>query len=835
MDYLMASFFSDIAYAARTFAKKPAFAVTAILTLALGIGASAAIFSVVNGVLLRPLPYHRPDRLVHIAHDLRARNVEDFPWAPADFHDLRVQQTVFEGVAGLTTGRQVFPVEGRAEAEQVRTGATTPNLFRMLGTRIVIGSDFSDADGTPLPLPPPPAPGVQAAAPQAPPPPPKTIISYEFFQRRFGGNPAIVGTVVRLGPQPFEIVGVLEPGFELLYPPGLNVEPTPDLWTPIRADFSTGSRVNVFLRVIARLKDGVDQQQAQREVDALAASLRKQFPIKQTAGFHLRIERMHEDLVKEVRPTILALMGAVTFVLLIACANVANLLLIRAAARERELAVRSALGSTPRRIVQQLLAESTLLAVLAVGLGLLLAWAGVRALLALGPENLPRLTHVTVDPSVVSFAAIAGVLSILVFGFVPALRASRPDVMDLLRRSGRTGTLADGGWMRSAVVTLAVAMSFVLLVGSGLMIRSFIALQRAQPGFDPTHVLTFNVPNLRIPAPEARLEFMRTLRSRLAALPGVVGVTAANPLPLTPFDSLARWGKEDAASDPNKFRQGGFFIVQPGYFEAMKTRLIEGRTFTDEDNVSGRTLVVVDRLLAQLAYPGESAVGKTILMRIRTNEPERFEIIGVVDHQRHRTLARDGREAFYVADGLFGHGATQRWAVRTTGDPMAIAQQARALVTELNPRTGAVEIQPMLSYVAKAQAETKFVLVLIAIFAAVALVLAAVGLYSVLSTTVRQRTAEIGVRMAFGAAHGSIFRMMVIEGLRLSAIGICLGLAVASMLTKGMRTMLVGVEPTDPATFVAMAAGFLAIAVIACGLPAWRASRLDPMVALRDE
>jgi hypothetical protein len=318
-------------------------------------------------------------------------------------------------------------------------------------------------------------------------------------------------------------------------------------------------------------------------------------------------------------------------------------------------------------------------------------------------------------------------------------------------------------------------------------------------------------------------------------LPGVVGVTAANPLPLTPFDSLARWGKEDAASDPNKFRQGAFFVVLPGYFETMKTRLIEGRTFTDEDNVSGRTLVVVDRLLAQLAYPGESAVGKPILMRIRTNEPERFEIIGVVDHQRHRTLARDGREAFYVADGLFGHGATQRWAIRTTGDPMAIAQQARAVVTELNPRTGAVEIQPMLSYVAKAQAETKFVLVLIAIFAAVALVLAAVGLYSVLSTTVRQRTAEIGVRMAFGAAHGSIFRMMVIEGLRLSAIGICFGLAVASMLTKGMRTMLVGVEPTDPATFAAMAVGFLAIAIIACGLPAWRASRLDPMVALRAE
>jgi predicted permease len=835
MALLMTSFISDIAYAARTFLKKPAFAVTAVLTLALGIGASAAIFSVVNAVLLRPLPYDRPDRLVHIAHDLKARNVEDFPWAPADFHDLRVTQTAFEGVAGLTTGRQVFPVEGRTEAEQVRTGAATPNLFRLLGTRIALGNDFTDADGAPFPPQQQPAPGAQPGPPPSPPPPPKTILSYEFWQRRFGGNPAVVGTVARFGEQPFEIIGVLEPGFEILYPPGLNIEPTPDVWTPLRVDFAAGSRTNVFLRVIGRLKDGVDVAQAQRDVDTLAVDLRKRFPIKQTAGFHLRVERMHEDLVKEVRPTIIALMGAVTFVLLIACANVANLLLVRAASRERELAVRSALGSTRGRIVQQLLAESTLLAFLAIALGLALAWAGVRALLALGPENLPRLTDVRVDPFVVTFAAIAGVLSILVFGLLPAVRASRPDINDLLRRAGRSSSLAAGGWMRDMVVAVAVAMSFVLLVGSGLMIRSFIALQRAQPGYDPNNVLTFSVPNLRIPSPEARMAFMRTLKSRLEALPGVIGATAAGPLPLTPGEGLARWGREEALSDATKFRQGTMHIVIPGYFETMKTRLIDGRTFTDADNASGRTLVVVDRLFAQLAYPGESAVGKPILLRIRTNEPERFEIIGVVDHQRHRQLAVDGREAFFIADGLFGHGVAQRWAGRTSGDPMAIADQVRALVHELNPRTGAIEMQPMLSYVAKAQAQTKFVLVLIGIFAAVALILAAVGLYSVLSTTVRQRTAEIGVRMAFGAAHASIFRMMVVQGLRLSALGIVFGLGAALTLTGALRTMLVGVEPTDPATFAAMVAGFFVIAIIACGLPAWRASRLDPMAALRDE
>ncbi len=831
----MMSFSADLSYAARTFLKQPAFAVTAVFTLALGIGASAAIFSVVNAVLLRPLPYARPDRLVHVAHDLRTRNVSDFPFAPADFHDLRIQTTSFEGIAALTTGRQVFPVAGQSEPEQVRTGAATPNLFRVLGVRVEMGSDFADADGTPPPPAPQPAPGAQPAAATTRPPPRRTIVSHEFWKRRFGANPTIVGTVVRFGDQPFEIIGVLEPRFELLYPPGLNVQAVPDLWTPLRVDFAAGSRVNVFLRVIGRLKDDATIEQARRDVDAVAADLRARFPIKATAGYHLRLERMHEDLVQEVRPTIAALMGAVTFVLLIACANVANLLLVRAAARERELAVRSALGSSRRRIVQQLLAESLLLAVLAIAVGLGLAWAGVRALLALGPENLPRLTHVIVDPFVVVFAAGAGLLSVLLFGLIPALRASRPDVMELLRRSGRTGGLASGRWMRNVVATMAVALSFVLLVGSGLMIRSFVALQRAQPGFDPSGVLTFSVPNLRLPDPAARQAFMRTLKARLEGLPGVASATAAGPLPLDGVESLARWGREEALADPTKFRQATVHAVLPGYFDTLRTRLIEGRSFTDADSNPERRVAVADRRLAALAFPGETAVGRTILARLRTPEPERFEIIGVVDHQRHASLASDGREALFVADGYFGHGAASRWAVRTSGDPMALAASARALVSELNPRTGAIEVQPMLALVERAQAQTRFALALIGIFAAVALVLAAVGLYSVLSTTVRQRTAEIGVRMAFGAAHGSIFRMMVAQGVRLSAVGLAIGLIAAFLLTGTLRTMLVGVEPTDPATFAGMAAAFLVIAILACGLPAWRASRLDPVVALREE
>jgi putative ABC transport system permease protein len=830
----MSTFLSDIGYALRMFAKKPAFTLTAVLTLGLGIGAAAAIFTVVYAVLLRPLPYDRPDRLVHIANDMRARNVEDFPWPPADFHDLRTTAQSFAGAAALVTGRQVFVTPGRSEAEQVSTGAATPNLFRVLGARIAVGSDFTDADGTPLP---PPAAGPQGQPVPAavPPPPPRTILSHAFWQRRFAGDPAVVGTVVRLGEQPFEVIGVLESGFELLYPPGINVEPSPDVWTPLAVDFAAGSRVNVFLRVIARLKDDATIATAQREVDALAADLRSRFPIKQTAGMNFRIEPMHEDLVREVRPVILALMGAVIFVLLIACANVANLLLVRAASRERELAVRAALGSTRGRLIRQLLTESLLLGTSAIAVGLLLAWAGVRVLLALGPENLPRLHDVTVDPVVVSFAALAGLTSVVLFGLVPAVRASSPDVMDLLRHAGRTGGLASGRWLRAAVVTTEVALSFVLLVGSGLMIRSFVALQRAEPGYDPSGILTFSTPNLRLPDPAARQAFMRSMRERLAALPGVTDVTGANPLPLDGRDANARWGTEEALTDPSKFGQATTHIVQPGYFSAMRTRIIEGREYTEADSRPDARYLIIDRLLAAKAFPGQSAVGKTVVARVNSPEPQRYEVIGVVDHQRHASLARDGREAMFLPDGYFNHGVATRWAVRTSGDPMALAGAVRPLVTELNPRTGAIEVQPMMGYVADAQAQTKFALVLIGIFAGVALVLAAVGLYSVLSTSVRQRTAEIGVRMAFGAEHGSIFRMMVLQGLRLSAAGIVLGIGAALLLTGALRTMLIGVEPTDPVTFIAMAAGFLVIAAIACGLPALRASRLDPMVALRDE
>ena len=829
----MNSVLQDLTFALRGFLKRPAFAITAIATLGLGIGVTTAIFSVVNGVLMQPLPYQDPSRLVHIAADMRARNVEDFPHAPPDFADIRTQATMFDGVAGLVTGRNVFVTEN-GDVEMVRNGAATPNLFRVLGTRVVEGRDFTDAEGVPAVQPAQVPGGVQQ--PQPEPPPQPAIISHEFWQRRFGGDRAVLNTVVQLGQQGFQIVGVLEPGFELLYPPNVaNIERNVDLWTPLTVDFAAGSRINVFLRIIARLKPGVPLEAAQGQADAIAADLRRQFPIKATSGLYFRVVPMHEDLVADVRPSILALMGAVVFVLLIACANVANLLLVRAASRERELAVRSALGSTRWRIVRQLLIESLVLSGGAAVLGVLLAMAGVRVLTAIGPENLPRLDAVAIDMPIVLFAIGIAVISSVVFGLVPAIRASRPDVMDLLRRSGRTGSLAAGKWLRNGVVIAEVALSFVLLVGSGLMIRSFIELQRADPGYDPAGVLTFFIPNLPLPEAAARQAFQRDFKTRLEALPGVTAVTAANPFPLDGRLANARWGTEQAASDPTKFQQADVRIVLPGYFEAMGTRVFEGRTFTDADSHPESRDVIIDRVFARKAFGAESAVGKTLLFRINTNEAQPYRVMGVVDHQRHTTLANDGRETVFVSDGFFQHGAANRWAVRTTGDPMQLVPQAKAVLAGLMPRAGAIEIQPMEAFVSEAQAQTRFALLLIGVFAAIAVILASVGLYSVLSTAVRQRTSEIGVRMAFGAEQGTIFRMMVGQGMKLSAIGIALGIGLALALVGAMQSMLVGVEPTDPATFGAIAVTFIVIAIIACGVPALRAARMTPLSALRDE
>jgi putative ABC transport system permease protein len=828
----MQTLWQDLRFGARMLLKNPAFTLIAVITLALGIGANTAVFSVANAALLRPLPYKNPGRLVLGSAEMRQRNVTDWPLSNVDVFDLRNgAKTTFEDIAAVNTGRRIMPRED-GSPEQVRVASVTPNFLRLLGAKIAIGRDFTEADGQPQPQQ---ADGAPAA--QAPPLPTIAILSHEYWQRRYGGNTAILGKDMSSGggggPQ---IVGVLAPGFELLLPPKLNQERLPDVWFAARLSYDTANRNNVAHRIIGRLKEGATLEQARAEAEVVATESRKIDTIRQTAGFHFLLEPMGEYLVAEVRPAILALTGAVIFLLLIACANVANLLLVRTSLRQRELAVRAALGAGWLRLVRQLLAEALLLAGAGALLGVGLAWLGVRQLLAIAPANLPRLDTIRLDPVALAFTALAGLAAAVIFGLPPALQASRPDVMNILRGSGRTGGLGGGRLLRNIVVITEVALAFVLLIGSGLMVRSFIALQRIDPGFDSRGLLTFQLLGPRGgPQPQGRATFMREAQGRLRALPGVESVTASSPFPLAGGFGPIRWGLEQALSDPTKFQAVDQQTVLPGYFETLRTPLLAGRVFTEADNAPERNVVVVDQFLAAKAFPNESAVGKRILVRARSQEPEWVEVIGVVGHQRNTSLAEPGREQIYFTDGFRSHGFASRWAVRVKGAPAQYAASVRAEIAKLNPNLLITELQPMDALVARAQAGTRFSLLLIGVFAVIAALLAGVGLYGVLSTVVRQRTAEIGVRMALGATSRSVFRLIVGHGLRLSAAGVAIGAAAAFGLTRAMTSMLVGVKATDPITFAAMAALFLIVAAIASGLPARRASGLDPTIALREE
>jgi len=829
---------NDLSYAFRTLRKNPVFTITVVVTIALAIGASTAIFSVTNGVLLRQLPYKEPERLVLVRGDLQKRNVKDFPLSNADFLDLRNgAKNNFEDFAVVNTFRFTLPgLDGTPE--RVRAAAVSTNFFQMMGGSIIAGRDFQDSDGTPQP--PPPAAAGNAPANNAAGPPPlpnMVILSNEYFQKRFGGDRSIVGKTLPVaaafGPPPI-IVGVLAPGFELLFPPKANLEQFPSLWLAARIPYDAANRNNVQWRALGRLKPGVSVVQAQAEVETIAQRIRDENTIAKTAGQYFQLVPMKQHLVDEVRPAILALMGAVIFLLLIACANVANLMLVRAAARERELAVRAALGAGWWALVRQTFAEALLIAALGTILGVGLAYLGIHQLLVIAPENLPRLNAVRIDLQVLGFSILAGFFSALLFGVVPAIRTAKPNLMDILRTSGRSGALGAAG-LRNAVVVVEVALAFVLLIGSGLMFRTFLAVQRVDLGFDQRGLLTFQLLGNNGNTPQEVANFKRQLREQLAGIPGVRSVTASFPLPLAGGFNPVRWGGADAQGDPSKFQAADLQIVLPGYFEAMGTRLLAGRTFTADDNTPDRNLLIIDQALAAKAFPNESAVGKRILFRVRTPEAQWGEIIGVVAHQRNSSLIEPGREQLYVTDGYVNHQAASWWALRTDGDPSALAGAVRDVVRRAGPETFINELQPMDSRVVQAQAQTRFSLLLIGVFSTIAVLLAGVGLYGVLATSVRQRTAEIGVRMALGAAPSRIFRLMVGKGLYLSVIGIAIGLLAAFALTRVLASMLVEVKPTDPVTFVSVSVLFLFIAVMASWLPALRAAGLDPTTALRSE
>jgi putative ABC transport system permease protein len=823
----------DVRYALRTLRKSPAFTVTAALTIALGMGACTAIFSVVNAVLLRSLPYAQPERLAFVQGDLTSRNVNDYPMAPGDLPDLRRDVTAFQDVAAVITGRTVFSTDA-GDPELIIVGSVTTNFFRTLGARFARGRDFVADDGAPMAPPPQAAPGAPAQGAAPPPPPPAmVVISHGFWQRRFGSDPNVAGKTFRMGQQTAQIVGVLMPGFELLWPKQSNVEPHPDVYSALRIDFATAPRGAVSLRVAGRLRPGATFRQAQDQANILVADLRRRFPVKETAGLRWRIEPMHAYVVARVRPLLLSLMGAVVFVLLIACANVANLLLVRGSQRERELTVRAALGSGRWRLLRQTLVESFTLALMGAALGIGLAWAGVRLLTVTGPDDLPRLEHVNLDPAVFAFTLTATVLAALLFGIVPALRASRVDVAQSLRSTGRSTALSGvGRWLRQGVVVAEVALAFVLLVGSGLMVRSFNTVQRARPGFDAGGVLTFQIPNQNqgMQSFQAATARAQLLHEQLARLPGVISVGASTSLPFDGGSGSIPWATEAGATDPNLFQQADLRFLRPGYFETMRTRVLEGRTFTAADNQPDLRLAVIDEVFARMAFPGTSAVGKRLLARATGGPNETFEVIGVVQHQRNLSPAEDSRQTMFLA-GF----ASNRWIVRTSGDPLELLNAVRTAVQQISPNLLVADAKPLSTLVADAGAETRFALWCIIVFAAMAAILASVGLYGVLSTAVRMRTAEIGMRMALGATAHNIFAMVARQGTGLSFAGIVCGLGLAFGVTRIMTTLLVGVEPTDPATFASIVALFLGIAALACSIPALRAARLAPVVALRED
>ena len=823
----MATFRDDVRYSLRTLRSAPVFTLTALVTIALGVGAITAIFSVVNAVLLRDLPYAEPDRLALVQSDLTARDVTDFPMAPGDFPDLRNGVSAFEQVAAVTTNRQTVTTDEGTEL--ITVAGVTTNFLQTMGMRVIVGRDFTADDGT---APPPPDPN---AAQDAPPqlPPTNVILSHAYWQNRFGGNRDITGTTFQVGPQQTAvIVGVLEPDAELLWPESSRIAVRPDVYAALRIDFATASRVNVFMRVIGRLAPGASIAQAQDQVNNLVMDLRQRFPIKETAGLRWRVEPMHAHLVAPVRPLLMSLLGAVAFVLLIACANVANLMLVRAGQRERELTVRAALGSGRWPLLRQTMVESTVLALAGAIVGVALAWVGIRVLIATGPDNLPRLAHVSLDPTVLFFAFAATMVSALLFGIVPAVRASRVDVAGALRNAGRSGGLSGTGrWLRNAVVVSEVALAFVLLVGSGLMLRSFLAMQRAQPGFVAENTLTFFLPNQNdgVQNFDGARARMQLIRERLGAVPGVTAVSASTALPMNNDLGLLRWGTDAALRDPTLFQQAELRQVQPDYFDVMGTRIVDGRTFATAEMNPDARVVVIDEVLANKAFPGERAVGKRILIRLAA-EPEFYEVVGVVQHQRNESPAADGRETLFLPGA-----APNRWILRAGTDPMQLVETVRTRLREISPNIVMADVRPLTELVENARATTRFTLLCIAIFALIAALLASIGLYGVQSTAVRTRTAELGMRMALGASARNNFALIVRHGIVLSALGIVAGIIAGLWLTRILATMLVGVQATDPVTFVLMALLFLLIAVIACAIPAGRAARLQPVIALREE
>jgi putative ABC transport system permease protein len=806
---LIEQLWQDLRHAARLLRKSPGFASVAVVTLALGIGANTAIFSVVHSVLLRPLPYQDSDRLVKIWEtNPRANRWGQWVSYP-DFRDWRQQNQVFEDVAGFRSWG--WKITGGDHPEVLRGLFVTSNLFSLLGVQPMLGRSLLPEEDQP---------GHD----------PVVILSYGLWQRRFGSDPGLVGQTVKLDGQDHTVIGIMPPGFE--FP--LDIFETlqaPDVWIPFGAHPERQDRGSHNFRVVARLKPGVTIEQAQANMESIVRGIGQQYPGHR--GRSATVAGLQRNATREVRPALLLLLAAIGLVLLIACANVANLQLARATARQRESAIRQALGAGRRRLIRQLLTESVLLALLGGAAGLLLAFWGVQFLVKLSPA-IPRLQETTIDVRVLGFTLLLSLATGILFGLAPAFQGSRIDLNEALKESGTRSTAGSSrARTRSLLVIVEIALALMVLIGAGLLIRSFLLLQSVDPGFNPHNVLTafISAPG----DPRQQVVLAKEVIDRIEALPGVQAAGGATSSPLLTNDNGPFQVEGQPAPQP-----GDPVIyaerpkVTPGYFRALGIGLVEGRTFTWADNEDSLRVAVVNERLARQYWPGEDPLGKRVSIDSRKGEPVWRQVVGVVRDTKQDSLIEPMRPVIYVPLAQF----PQRFlvlAVRAQTDPTSLAAALRREVMAVNKDQPVFLVQTMEKVISDSVSTRRFQTLLLGIFAAVAIVLATVGIYGVVSYTVNQRRHEIGLRMALGAQQGEVLRLFLRQGLWLALAGVGIGLASSLALSRLLSGLLYGVSVTDLTTFTVVPLVMIAVALGACYVPARRATRVDPMVALRYE
>lgn len=801
------TFLHDLRYGARLLLRSPGFTAIAAAALAIGIGANTAIFSIVNTLLIQPLPYHEPERLAVVWEHNLPRDRRNNVVGPANFLHWREMNQTFEDLAALSF-TFTYTVLGEGDPEEVPAKVVTAAFFPVLGVQPALGRTFSADEDKP---------GSHVV-----------VISDRFWKRRYGADPGILQRTVNIQGTPYAVLGVMPESFSFL-------DRTVDLWTPV--GFTQASRTprGRSLTVVGRMKPGVAVAQAQQDMTRVHAELVRKFPGFNT-GWTASVVPLRDELTGAFRPALMILLGAVALVLLIACANVANLLLARATARQRELAVRAALGAGRGRIVRQLMAESLLLAVLGGLAGLLLAWWGVGLLRAVVATRLPiqRLELVAIDGWVLAFTIGVSILSGLFFGLVPAMSASGAELTGALKQGGRAGSAGIGNRTRGAFVIAEVAMALMLLVGAGLLIRSFSQLVGVDPGFDAARTATMSVglPGARYDNPK-RVEFFRRLFEQIDRLPGVESSGGTSFLPLAGLGAATGYTVVGHPAPPlGEEPVADVRVVANAYFRTMNIPLIKGRLFNEQDPNDLKNRVVVNEALARRHWPDEDPVGKKI--RISWGETIEDEIIGVVGDVRNASLDAAARSTTYWPYARFPYG-TMTLAVRTGSDPATLGPAVTSIVRGLDSQLAVNKIRTMGDVVSDSVAERRVTMLMLGIFAAAALLLAAVGIYGVIAYSVTQRTQEIGIRMALGARPRQVLRMVVGQAMALAAIGITVGAALSLALSRLMEGLLFGVRPADPVTFAAVAAMLAGVAATASYVPGRRATRVDPVIALRSE